>query len=156
MQTSNIRPGKYFWGIGATLTTLLIGGWLMLAPFALGYQPYGASWVGQTENDFWLGLGLVVVSCVGIGLFVLSLLSALRAAGVIRPRPRSEPVPAVPRAAAPTGQYAAPVVPEVRLHASELERAMAVLAATLAADLAERRRTDNAQPAAADTAGGRE
>src|SRR5437764_15103110 len=71
---TTITLGKYFWGLGASLLALLIGAWLMVAPFALGYQPYGDSWTGATTNDFWLGLAVVVVSLVGLALFAGSLL----------------------------------------------------------------------------------
>jgi hypothetical protein len=42
--------------MGASLLIFLAGGWLILAPFALGYQPYGADWVNQTTADFATGI----------------------------------------------------------------------------------------------------
>jgi hypothetical protein len=165
MTKTNIRLDRHLWGLGVSLITLLIGGWLMLAPFALGYQHYGASWVNQTENDFWLGLGIVIVSVAGIALFVASLMSALRTIGVIRPRPRlTAPAPAA--SAPPPARFgatpAAPVgvmpgaVSDARPQPDDLDRVMATLAAALAANLAERRQGENGQTQAFQQAKGSE
>ncbi|HEX5502337.1 MAG TPA: hypothetical protein VFW96_06915 [Thermomicrobiales bacterium] len=127
--------GKHFWALGVGLVTLLVGAWLMIAPFALGYQPYGAGWADGTIVDFWFGLGVVLVSLAGLALFALALVGDLRAAGVVRPRPKPQPAPAAPAAPA-----AAPP-------SDDLERTLATLAAALAADLAERRGPEGARPA---------
>jgi hypothetical protein len=74
---------KHGWALGTCVVTLLAGAWLMLAPFALGYQGYGASWSTQTINQFWLGLGVVVFSALGLALFAIALASELREAGVL-------------------------------------------------------------------------
>ncbi|HET8628502.1 MAG TPA: hypothetical protein VFL91_13860 [Thermomicrobiales bacterium] len=132
-----VNLGKHYWVLAVGLVTLLIGAWLMIAPFALGYQPYGAGWADATLNDFWFGLGVVLVSLAGLVLFALALLGDLRAAGVVRPRPRPQPVA---RRAAPEAPTAAPP-------ADDLERTLATLAAALAADLAERRGPEAAKPA---------
>src|SRR5437763_761845 len=94
---TTITLGKYFWGLGASLLALLIGAWLMVAPFALGYQPYGDSWTGATTNDFWLGLAVVVVSLVGLALFAGSLLVALRGMGATARSTSGRPPPGSPR-----------------------------------------------------------
>ena len=52
MRTTLFTPSKYICGMVASLIIFLAGKWLILAPFALGYQPYGADWVSQTTNDF--------------------------------------------------------------------------------------------------------
>ncbi len=129
---------RYYWGLGACLLTLLTGAWLILAPFALGYQAYGAAWTSATKNDFWFGLGIVVVSAAGLALFAGSLVGALRAAGVVQPRPRPQPQPAPPSAglAAPAAPVTSAPLP------GDLERTLATLAAALAADLNERRTPD--------------
>ena len=74
MQTTRLSPAKYIWGMVASLIILLVGGWLILAPFALGYQPYGASWDSQTTNDFVTGIPVAVVALVSFSFFFLSLL----------------------------------------------------------------------------------
>ncbi|HEX8959712.1 MAG TPA: hypothetical protein VF770_07810 [Solirubrobacterales bacterium] len=129
MEPRGISLGRNLWGLGASLVTLLVGASLIVAPFALGYQPYGADWVSQTSNDFWVGLAVVVVSLAGLGLFVGSLLGDLRAAGVIKPEP--EPTPAGARS------------PSLAPSDDDPERAITALAAALAASLAERRQNDH-------------
>src|SRR5215470_19802524 len=88
--------GKYLVGMAASLLLFLAGGWLILAPFALGYQAYGADWVSQTTNDFATGIPVAVIALASFVLFFSSLLGSLRAAGVLTARQR----PAA-RAAAP-------------------------------------------------------
>src|SRR5258706_13195016 len=80
--------GKRIGGRAASLIILLAGGWLILAPFALGYQPYGADWVSQTTNDFWVGIPVAVVALVSFMLFFVPLIASLRAAGVLLAQPR--------------------------------------------------------------------
>ncbi len=113
MLTTRPSLGKYLVGMGASLLIFLAGGWLILAPFALGYQPYGADWVNQTTADFATGMPVAVVALVGFAFFFASLLGALRAATALAL------VPA-------TAQ-------------SDLDRTLSTLAAALAADLSARR-----------------
>src|SRR5437868_15210546 len=90
MQTTRPSIGKYVCGIAASLIIFLAGGWLVLAPFALGYQPYGADWVSQTTNDFATGIPVAVVALLSFAFFFLSLLGALRAAGILAARQRRQ------------------------------------------------------------------
>src|SRR5215470_8708780 len=83
MQKTRPTLGKYVCGMAASLIIFLAGGWLILAPFALGYQPYGADWVSQTTNSFVMGICIAVVALVAFILFFSSLLGALRASGVL-------------------------------------------------------------------------
>src|ERR1700726_1782322 len=125
MLTTRPSLGKYICGMVASLIILLAGGWLILAPFALGYQPYGANWANQTTNDFVTGIPVAVVALVSFAFFFLSLLGALRAAGILAARQQASGV-AQPQAAitmAPAAQQ------------SDLDRTLSTLAATLAADL---------------------
>ncbi len=143
MKTRQIRPGKYIWGMGVSLVLLIAGAWLILAPFALGYQAYGASWADQTWNDFWVGIGAVVVALIGFFLFFASLMSSLRAAGVIVARQRPVLAQPQPQVAVPGAfQPAAPMPSQ-----SDLDRTMATLVAALAADLTARRQAASDQPA---------
>ena len=134
MQRMPVELGRYYWGLGAALLGLLAGAWLMLAPFALGYQPSGGSWGDATRNDFWAGLAVVLLSLVGTVLFARSLVADLQAAGVIERRQRPEP--ATPAAAPP---HVAATPAAAPTEHDEFERALATLAAALATDLAERR-----------------
>ena len=131
------RPSlsKYICGMVASLIILLAGGWLILAPFALGYQLYGADWVSQTTNDFVVGICVAVVALISFALFFFSLLGSLRATGVIAARSQSQVVPAP--AGTPPSTAAAPVA----ANQSDLDRTLATLAAALAADLNTRRQT---------------
>lgn len=86
-----ILPSRYVaycWTIGAALATLLAGAWLILAPFALGYQPATGVWTPATANDVWCGALLVVVALARLLLVGRALLADLRAIGVVSARPR--------------------------------------------------------------------
>ena len=142
MTPTRIPVGKYYWGMGASLITLLTGGWLILAPFALGYQAqHTGSWTDMTENDVWVGAGVVILSMAGLVFFARALVAALRAGGVLRARPRARPRPVVEPPVAPAVSSA--VVPAPAAYRPDLEQTMAALAAALAADLNERRKGDN-------------
>ena len=146
MTPTRIPLGKYYWGMGASLITLLTGGWLILAPFALGYQAHNTgSWTDMTENDVWVGAGVVILSVAGLVFFARALVAALRAGGVVRARPRpqpqAQPRPVVEQPAAPA--VPAAVAPATAAYRPDLEQTMATLAAALAADLTERRKGDN-------------
>ena len=130
--------GKYLIGMGTSLILFLAGGWLILAPFALGYQPYGADWVNQTTNDFATGIPVAVVALVAFAFFFASLVGALRAAGVLAARK-----PAEQAQAALQPQTALALVPATAQ--SELDRTLSTLAAALAADLSARREAGSAQ-----------
>jgi flagellar biosynthesis/type III secretory pathway M-ring protein FliF/YscJ len=136
METQQISLGKHFWGLGVSFLTLLVGGWLMIAPYALGYQPYGSSWLAQTKNDFWTGLAVAIFSLLSLALIAASLIADLRAAGVIQERQKTEPLPE------------AETVPEQAAAEDDFERAMTKLASVLADDLAEKHRKDSEQAAA--------
>jgi hypothetical protein len=81
---------KYVIGAVGALLGVLAGAWLMLAPFALAYQNSGADWADPTYVDFWTGLPLLVVSLVGLILYVSGLVEELRRRGIMR-RPYAEP-----------------------------------------------------------------
>ncbi|MBF6591530.1 MAG: hypothetical protein IVW57_13520 [Ktedonobacterales bacterium] len=145
MDVSHLRLDRYLWPLAACLVALLAGGWLMLAPFALGYQGYGAGWVTQTSNQFWVGLGVVLVAIVALALFAFSLVSGLLDAGVIEPRPHAA-WDQHTNAKTPTPPQMALAAPEEGgVRNDEFERAVMALAQSLAADLAERRHVDTGQ-----------
>ena len=125
--------------MAASLIIFLAGGWLILAPFALGYQPYGADWASQTTNSFVMGTCIAVVALVAFALFFNSLLGSLRASGVLV-------APSKPVAQAPVSYPAqAPMPQSTTQNQSELDKTLATLAAALAADLSARRQGGNDQ-----------
>lgn len=65
----------------ASVTTMLAGGWLVLAPFALGYQPDGADWADATIADFTTGLVLLALGAIVTVVFAVSVVARLRPAG---------------------------------------------------------------------------
>src|SRR5258708_26032294 len=82
MLTTRLTLGKYICGMVASLIIFLAGGRLILAPFALGYQPYGADWPSQTVNDFATGIPVAVVPLASFALLFISLIGPLRAGGL--------------------------------------------------------------------------
>jgi ABC-type amino acid transport system permease subunit len=133
MKTMRLTFSKYLWGMAASLIIGLAGGWLILAPFALGYQPYGADWVSQTTNDFATGIPVAVVALISFTFFFASLLGSLRAAGVLAARTRPE----TQAQAAFRPQAPMSLVPATA--PGDLDRTLATLAAALATDLSARR-----------------
>lgn len=137
MKTTRPSLGKYVCGMAASLIIFLAGGWLILAPFALGYQPYGTDWVSQTTNSFIMGICVAVVALVAFVLFFYSLLGSLRATGVLVASSR------VVAQASVAYQAQAPMPQAAAQSQSDLDKTLATLAAALAADLSARRQTDN-------------
>ncbi len=137
MKTTRTSLGKYVCGLAASLVIFLVGGWLVLAPFALGYQPYGANWASQTTNSFVLGICVAVVALVAFVLFFYSLIRSLRATGVLV-------APTRVVAQAPVAYQAQAPMPQTTAQSqTELDKTLATLAAALAADLNARRQAGN-------------
>ena len=139
MQRTRPTLGKYACGMAASLIIFLAGGWLILAPFALGYQPYGADWISQTTNSFVMGICVAVVALVAFVLFFYSLLGSLRATGVLVAPTRVVAQP-------PVSYQAQATMPQSTAQTqSELDKTLATLAAALAADLSARRQAGSDQ-----------
>jgi hypothetical protein len=139
MPTTRPTLDKYLCGMVASLIVGLAGGWLILAPFALGYQPYGADWVSQTNNDVATGIPVAVVALVSFVLFFTSLLASLRTAEELAARTRPE-VQAQAAFQPQTPVSLAPVTSQ-----SDLDRTLSTLAAALATDLSARREAGSDQ-----------
>ena len=122
---------KYVIGAVGALLGALVGAWLMLAPFALAYQGSGADWADPTYVDFWTGLPLLVVSVVGLILYVSGLVEELRRRGIMR-RPYAEPA----------GQQQAPGAPPDNASGSDnnMEQILLPLVAAMLKDMQERYR----------------
>jgi hypothetical protein len=142
VSTTRLTLGKYLCGMAASLIIGLAGGWLILAPFALGYQQYGAGWTNQTVNDFATGIPVAVVALISFALFFMALLGSLRATGVLVSRPKPQPQEALtpvqyqPQVTAPLASTS---------DQNDLDKTLATLAAALAADLTARRQPGSDQ-----------
>ena len=123
---------KYVIGAVGALLAALVGAWLMLAPFALAYQNSGADWADPTFVDFWSGLPVLIVSVVGLVLYVSGLVEELRRRGIMR-RPYAEPA----------GQPQAPGEPSDNASGSEnnTEQILLPLVTAMLKDMQERDRS---------------
>jgi hypothetical protein len=59
-----LRPAPYVAGLAGAAAVALTGIWLIVAPFAVGYQPDGAEWVDATIIGVVTGAALVVLGLV--------------------------------------------------------------------------------------------
>jgi hypothetical protein len=117
------------WTIGLlwALLSAAAGGWLVLAPWALGEQS-GSKWTTVTDNEIGTGLGLIVLALVCVAVLARQTASTLRQTGGVRPR-REALAQQRPTAGAD----------------SEMEQALIRLATALSADL-ERGQPGGQQP----------
>jgi hypothetical protein len=53
-------------GVAGVVAVFLAGAWLVAAPFAIGYQPPGAGWIGATKTDVITGGLLAVAGFAGL------------------------------------------------------------------------------------------
>lgn len=79
-------------GVIGAVFALLAGGWLMYAPFALGYQSDFSTWDAATTTDFFDGLGIAILAVLALAVAILGLVSALTGLGALTPR-RRRPAP---------------------------------------------------------------
>lgn len=138
METRHTGLGKHFWGLAAGLIALLAGGWLMVAPYALGFQAYGTAWDDQMMVSFWTGLAVAIVALASLGAFMASLLGNLRQLGIIQKRPKVAKPAQEPAQEPAPAQAAGPAD-------DDFERAMITLASALAEEMAERRQGQSGQ-----------
>ena len=134
LKIKQISLAKHFWGLATSFIAVLAGGWLIVAPYALGFQAYGAGWDDSMKVSFWTGLAVVIVALASLGAFVASLLGELRQVGVIQRRqkvtePEQEPAPA----------------PATGPADDDFERAMVTLASALAEEMAARHQGQSGQ-----------
>ncbi len=125
---------KYFIGMVGALGGMLIGAWLMLAPFALAYQPSGVGWADSTYTDFWSGLAILVVSLIGLIMYALGLVGELRRRGIIErketPQARQVQAADVPAGGVPSADSA------------DIERILLPLVTAMLKDMQDRQRRE--------------
>ncbi|HXM55874.1 MAG TPA: hypothetical protein VOB72_10840 [Candidatus Dormibacteraeota bacterium] len=107
---------RLVFGLGWALAAGLAGGWLVLAPWALGAQR-GGDWSTLTRNEVFSGLGLIALAVLGVAVVAAQVVRSLREAGVL--------APTRPAALANGGVTSSP----------EMEKALIALAQALAEDL---------------------
>jgi hypothetical protein len=98
-----------------SLITGLVGGWLMLSPWALGEWTSNGDWAPVARTEFFSGLGLVALALVSLAAVVVQVVAALAA--------RSSRADARKRAAG---------------ESSELESTLVAVAQALTAELTSR------------------
>jgi hypothetical protein len=59
-----LRPAPYVAGLAGAAAIALTGVWLIIAPFAVGYQPEGADWIAATLIGVATGAALIVLGLV--------------------------------------------------------------------------------------------
>ena len=102
----------------------LAGGWLMLTPWAVGFQG-GGGWTDATKSEFGTGAFLVLLAVAALWIVVVDVVAGFRALGIIRPRPKPEPQPEPARPATGSSDV-------------DMDSLLGVLAKVLAAELSRR------------------
>ncbi len=102
-------------GLGWSFVAGLAGGWLVLAPWALGEQGSG-DWTVVTRNEVAAGSGLIALAVAGVAVVAVQAIRTLREAGGLAPRRGPARIEGVTASA-------------------EMEKALIGLAQALAADL---------------------
>lgn len=113
-------------GLTGGVVALLAGGWLMFAPFALGYQAADADWTDATTTGFFTGVGVAAASLLVIAALATQLAGRLRALTA----PARQADPPASKAPVPTAPGASETQPELpeqgqqprATHAAEAER----------------------------------
>ena len=106
----------------------LAGGWLMLTPWAVGFQSGGGGWTDATKSEFGTGAFLVLLAVVALWIAIVDVVAGLRELGAIRPRPQPEPPRAQPE----------PVRPAAGSSDLDMDSLLGVLAGVLADELSRR------------------
>jgi heme A synthase len=82
-----VPMARFYVGILSGIAGVLIGGWLVVAPFALAFQPQHGAWVDATKVDVFTGLGIVALGLVTVFGFTGGLVAALRAENQVKGAP---------------------------------------------------------------------
>ncbi|PWH05971.1 hypothetical protein DEO23_09090 [Brachybacterium endophyticum] len=130
-------------GAIASLLAMMAGLWLVLSPFALGFQKKDADWTDATLADVWTGLPIALVGLVGVIVFAAAISKHMVQSGFIAPRP----APAHATEAQQAPQAAA--APAASDRSREMDAMLEPLIAALARDI---EREDSAPAASAGRA----
>lgn len=125
---------KYLIGMVGALGGMLVGAWLMLAPFALSYQPSGADWADPTYTDFWSGVAILVVSLIGLLMYAFGLAAELRRRGIIERKeaPQAQQVQAA----------GMPVGGETQASSGDIEQILLPLVTAMLKDMQDQRQRE--------------
>ncbi|MFP4636413.1 MAG: hypothetical protein ACLFRD_11170 [Nitriliruptoraceae bacterium] len=85
------RPAPFVAGLAGGVVIALIGVWLLLAPFAVGYQPEGADWIEATTIGVVTGVVLVVLGLFVTGVVATALRDEIRRHGLAPATRRPSP-----------------------------------------------------------------
>jgi hypothetical protein len=64
--------GKDKVAVTGLVVVLLAGGWLVVAPFVMGFQAVGARWTTLTRVDLWFGGGLLGLGMVALAVYAIA------------------------------------------------------------------------------------
>jgi len=121
-----LRPTPFIAGLAGATSVILIGIWLIVAPFAVGYQPDGADWVDATIIGIATGAGVILLGLVTLIVVAGALRAEVRRRGLA---PSAQPAPTDGDAEADSDdeQHAA--------QPGDLDTVLATLAAALLSDV---------------------
>jgi hypothetical protein len=127
-------PGPLIGGLAGAAGVVAAGVWLLLAPFASGYQPSGADWVDATAVGVVTGGVLVLLGLATGGVLVAGLRAQAVQRGLLQssaPSERTETEEAPPEPVAATTEHPS--------DQTDLAAVLAPLAAALLEDVRDRR-----------------
>jgi hypothetical protein len=124
-----LRPAPYIAGLAGAAVIALTGVWLIVAPFAVGYQPDGADWVDATIIGIATGAALIVLGLVTLVVLATTIRAEARRRGFL-PRPDVEAGPT-----ARPDDARSEHEDELAAGPADLESVLAPLAAALLEDL---------------------
>lgn len=141
-----LRPTPFIAGLAGGSTTILVGVWLITAPFAVGYQPDGADWVDATIIGVATGTAVILLGLLTLLVVGGALRAELRRRG-LSPSTRTEPIDSDADA---DGEEDQPPP----MQAGDLDTVLASLAAALLQDVRDghhEQTRDNEPPSQATT-----
>lgn len=122
-----LRPTPFIAGLAGAIAVMLIGIWLFIAPFAVGYQPEGADWVDAT----------IIGIATGAAVTLLGLLALSVVAGALRVEVRRQGLAPTVRSSPADGDAAVDGDDDQQppIQAGDLDTVLASLAAALLEDV---------------------
>lgn len=136
-----LRPTPFIAGLAGATSVILIGIWLIAAPFAVGYQPDGADWVDATIIGVATGAGVILLGLVILLVVAGALRAEVRRRGLV-PNVQPDSTDSDPEADGDDDQ-------QPPIQAGDLDTILATLAAALLEDVRDGhqdREPDSAHP----------